>query len=231
VNANLKVKTARYLLILIASSVIFFATKYAIANLRYLRVDSYLMRWQERQVAEQVELDDALLSVDAMLALHGHFPHYLNVAAKVYEWQAFTQLNDKERYQSSLLQAFAYYQQSAELRSHWPLTWAFMANIKAKLNQFDDDFYFYIQQAIKYGPYAQEVNLQVAKLQLQYWGKLDRLPIKLGLEQIKRALLNTKSRYALLSFAREFNRQGIVCTVATLNNIEAIMRNRLCKVK
>jgi len=226
VKSKLRLQVIRYLILLTAAAVIFFATKYAFANISYLKVDSYLNRWQKNQVAEQIELEDALRSVDSMLALHGHFPHYLNVAAKVYEWQAFTQGNVK---QISLLQALDYYQQSTELRSHWPLTWAFMANIKANLNQFDDDFYHYIDQAIKYGPYTHEVNLQIAKLQLQHWGELDRLPTKVGLEQMKRALLNNKSRYALLTFSRDVNRQAIVCTVAKVNEIKAITRNRICK--
>jgi len=226
VKIKLKLKIVRSLLLLTAVTVIFFASKYAIANISYLRVDSYLVRWQEKKVAEQPELEDALISVESMLALHGHFPHYLNVAAKVYEWQAFMDLKTKD---NSLLQALDYYQQSAELRSHWPLTWVFMANIKAKLNQFDDDFYFYLDNAIKYGPYTHEVNLQVAKLQLQYWGELERLPIKVGLEHIKRALLNYKSSYTLLNFSRDINRQGVVCTVAKLNEIKAMTRNEICK--
>jgi len=229
VKTKLKLSIVRSLLLLTAIAVIFFATKYSIANLSYLRADSYLNRWHENKVAELTELEDALISVDSMLALHGHFPHYLNVAAKVYEWQAFAVIDDKKQYQVSLLQALKYYQQSAELRSHWPLTWVFMANIKAKLNQFDDDFYFYLDNAIKYGPYAHEVNLQIAKLQLQFWGELERLPTKVGLEHIKRALLNNRSRYLLLNFSRDINRQGIVCTVAKLNEIKAISRNRVCK--
>lgn len=225
----MKLNLVRYLLIFTAIAVIFFATKYAFANLSYLKVDSYLMRWQKNKVVKQDELNDALISVDNMLALHGHFPHYLNVAAKVYEWQAFTVSEDETLYQSSLLQALAYYKKSTQLRPHWPLTWVFMANLKANLKQFDDDFYYYIAQAIKYGPYTYQVNLQIAKLQLLYWGKLDRLPTKVGLEHIKRALLNNHARFSLLHYAHSINRQGIVCTVARLNKIEPIFKHRLCR--
>lgn len=226
---SVKVKLFRILLVVTALAIIFFATKYAFANLSYLKVDSYLTRWQETKVVDELEMQDALTSVDSMLSLHGHFPHYLNVAAKVYEWQAYTHINDQTSYELYLSTAFEYYLKSSQLRSHWPLTWAFMANIKSNLNQLDDDFYYYIDQSIKYGPYTHEVNLQIAKLQLLYWGQLDKLPIKVGLEQIKRALLNNRSIYPLLDFAASINRETIVCTVARLNKIEPALHHRVCK--
>ena len=237
----MKLKLFRLLLITTACVVIFFATKYAFANLSYLKVDSYLTRWQDSNVVEETELIDALDSVDTMLYLHGHFPHYLNVAAKVYQWKAFKISSENtnenfnkesfafQEYQDSLYQALHYYEQSTKLRFQWPMTWAFMANVKANLNQFDDQFYYYIEQAIKFGPYTNEVNLQIAKLQLRYWGELKELPVKVGLEHIKRALLNNKSRNVLLKYAVSVNREGIVCTVARLNDVEAATKHQICK--
>ncbi len=219
----------RYLLILTAFIIIFFATKYALANLSYLKVDSYLQRWQKNKSIEQVALDDALTSVDRMLALHGHFPHYLNVAGKVYEWQAFKHLGDQPLYQRSLSQALDYYQQSTQLRAHWPLTWIFMANIKANLKQFDDDFYYYVNQGMKYGPYTYQVNLQVAKFQLQYGEQLHQLSRSVGSEQIKRALLNKSSRYNLLYYADALHRVEPVCAVAKRHKIESILKHKLCQ--
>jgi hypothetical protein len=226
---NLKLKIFKYLLIFTALTAIFFAAKYTVANISYLKVDSYLLRWDKTNNVKQVELNDALNATNTMLFLHGHFPHYLNVAAKVYEWQAYAFRDNKILYESSLLQSLNYYNKSAELRQHWPLTWVFMANIKANLNQFDEDFYIYISQAIKYGPYTHEVNLQIAKFQLLYWGRLDKLPIKMGLEQIKRALLNNNSADTLLDYANAVERNAIVCTVARLNKIEYVVNHRSCK--
>lgn len=225
----MKLTLFRYFLIFTSLLVIFFAAKYAIANLSYLKVDSYLERWQVNKEVKQAELDDALESTNSMLSLHGHFPHYLNVAAKVYEWQAYAFSSDRSIHQSSLQQALSYYQKSTQLREHWPLTWVFMANVKANLKEFDDDFYFYLEQGIKYGPFAYEVNLQVAKLQLLYWGNLPELPTKVGLEQIKRALLNNRSRVALLNYARDIDRLSLVCTVAKLDKIERVLQHHLCR--
>lgn len=90
----MKITLFRYFLIFTSLVVVFFAAKYAIANLSYLKVDSYLERWQVNKEVKQAELDDALESTNTMLSLHGHFPHYLNVAAKVYEWQAYAQSSD-----------------------------------------------------------------------------------------------------------------------------------------
>jgi hypothetical protein len=216
-------------LVFISFTIIFFATKYAFANLSYLKVDSYLTRWKMSNEVKQIELDDALASVDTMLMLHGHFPHYLNIAAKTYEWQAYLYSENEKIYRQSHLQALKYYQRSAALRMHWPITWVFMASVKSKLNQLDKDFYFYLEQAIQYGPYAHEVNLEVSKLQLLHWGNLPGLATKSGLEQIKRALVNNQSRLALLNYARDIKRIELVCTVAKLNKIKAASQYHLCR--
>ena len=83
-----------------------------------------------------------------------------------------------------------------------------------KLDELDDDFYFYIDQAIKYGSYAYEVNLELSKLQLLYWGGLPKLSTKVGLEQIKRTLLN---------YARTIERPSLV-----LSDLSPINENQ-CK--
>lgn len=224
----MKRKLLRTLLTISALALIFFAVKYSLANLSYLKVDAYLTRWQKTTQVEQAELVDAQRAVQEMLSRHGHFPHYLNVAAKVDEWQAYAARNETER-QRALQGALRLYQTSTQLREQWPLTWVFMANIKAQLGEFDADFYRYIAQSIHYGPYTHQVNLQVAKLQLQYWLQLPGFPVKQGIEQIRRALINRASRNALLSFAREQQQQNIVCGVARVNDITEVLRHPVCR--
>lgn len=225
----MKLHLARALLITTALVVGFLAVKYALANLNYYRVDRLLGHWQTTQQVDEIELNEALTESRRMLALHGHFPHYLNMTAKVHEWEAFMVGPYSPRYQSALSGALALYKKSSQLRAHWPLTWLFMANIKAQLGQFDDDFYFYISQAINYGPFVYQVNLQVAQWQLHYWGKLPKLSGKVAVEQIKRALLNTKSRNTLLAYAAELNKEAVVCVVAKKYEIEAVLKHKVCR--
>jgi hypothetical protein len=224
-----KVLMVRYLLISLAVVVGFFAVKYALANLHYLKVDAYLTRWQQSKDLTREELNDALMASNSMLNLHGHHPHYLNVAAKVYEWQAFKYQQDLTVYQSSLQQALRLYQQATISREQWPLTWASMANVKSKMGLLDKDFYVYLDKAITYGPYMQEVNLQVAKLFLTHWGRMQQGTTKIGLEQIRRALLNNKARYDLLKYATSIEKQNIVCTVGRLNKIDWVAKQWACK--
>ena len=225
----MKLKVFKAILLITAFSVIFFVAKYAFANLSYLKVDSYLTRWQKSKVLTQDELSDALISVDAMLSLHGHFPHYLNTAAKVFEWQAYLNIDDPISYKKSLMQSMSYYHSSVELRTHWPLTWIFMANIKSNLNEFDDDFYFYVDQAIKYGPYTYQVNLQIGKYQLQYWGLLNQLSLKTGIEHIKRALRHNKARCEIVIFSQSVGKLNVVCMIAKADDNQVALNNYLCR--
>lgn len=225
----MNINIPRYLLLSVAVVVAFFAVKYSLANLAYLKVDRYLVRWQETQLPTSEELDDAFSASKTMLMLHGHHPHYLNMAAKLYEWSAFKFQDNSEMVDDSLKKALSLYQRSTEKRSHWPLTWAYMADVKAKMGQLDDDFYLYVDNAIKFGPYTKEVNLQIAKLFLTFWGQKSELPMKLGLEQIKRSLQNPASAKTLLDYAQSTNKQAIVCTVAKLNKLGFAMNSRVCQ--
>ena len=104
-----------------------------------------------------------------------------------------------------------------------------MAKIKSDLHELDDDFYFYIDQSIKYGPYTRQVNLQVAKLQLQYWGQLKQLPLKTGIEQIKRALRHHKARYEIIKFGQSVGKLNIVCMIAKADKNKAALNTYLCR--
>ncbi|MCP5078495.1 MAG: hypothetical protein GY951_10640 [Psychromonas sp.] len=227
----MKLSLLRMIIIGVALYVAFFAVKYALANISYLKVDAYLERWHKNEQLTDEELADALKAANTMLALHGHFPHYLNVAAKVHEWKAYKHNQEPDVYNQSLADALALYQESVEVRLHWPLTWSSMANIKANLNQFDDDFYHYYQQAIKFGPYMSEVNVELSKIKLRNWNQMQGESTKLALEQIKRALLNNKARWKLLKYSKSINKHHVVCTVGRLNKIKQVSNNRVCKQK
>lgn len=223
------ISIARFILITISLIVAFFAVKYALANLAYLKVDAYLVRWQESKQLSNEELEDALSASKTMLSLHGHHPHYLNMAAKVYEWKAYKNKNNKTVATESLMHALSLYKSSIELRSHWPLTWVYMADVKIKMGKLDSEFYHYVNRAIRYGPYTKEVNLQISKFFLLFWGKKIELPLTLGMEQIKRALQNNNARYELLKYAKSIGKERVACTIAKLNHINDVANNRVCK--
>lgn len=223
------VSFARVLLISIALMIAFFSVKYTFANLAYLKVDSYLNRWSISKEPTQLALDDALASSKTMLTLHGHHPHYLNMAAKVYEWQAYKNSQDAVVVKQSLQRALTLYSKSTVLRKHWPLTWSYMSVVKAKLGMFDDEFYRYIDNAIKYGPYTKEVNLQVSKFFLVYWGQLPGLSMAVGLEQINRTLSNASVRFNLLNYSKSIGKARVVCAVGNLKKIGAVSQSYICR--
>ncbi|MDA7746954.1 VpsP family polysaccharide biosynthesis protein [Psychromonas sp.] len=225
----MKISIFRGVLIVIAIIVGFLAIKYSLANLNYLKVDAYLYRWEKSEQLTQEELSNAFIASDAMLALHGHHPHYLNMTAKLYEWQAFLNKDDRDSVDRSYQKALILYKQSSELRGHWPLTWGYMANIQSQLGLLDQDFYRYLDNAIVYGPYMKEVNLLVAKLFLKHWGNLPGFSAKTGLEQVKRTLHTYQGRDALLTYAHSIGKDKIVCTVGRLNKIESVIHHKFCQ--
>lgn len=225
----MKISIIRYFLIFTAIIIGTLSLKYAAANLSYFKVDGYLTHWEETKLPTQEELDLAFEASDSMLKLHGHHPHYLDMAAKVYEWQSFKDQSDSVKSLKSLEKALLLYKKSSQLREHWPLTWAYMANVKSNMGILDDEFYTYINKAMLYGPYMPEVNLQISKIFLSHWGKLPGLPTKVGLEQVKRASYFHSTRYNLLFYARSIAKEHIVCTVGRLNNLKVIIDHWVCR--
>lgn len=225
----MKVALARFILISFALIVGFLAVKYGLANLSYLKVNTYLERWQKENVLTQDELDDAFKSSDMMLKLHGHHPHYLNMTAKLYEWKAFKFEDDDAIVRDSLEKALALYKKSSELRSHWPLTWIYMANIKSRFGEYDDDFYQYLANAINYGPYMDMINLQVAQLFLLHADEMPDFPNEVAFEQINRALSGVNVRAQLLDFADFIGQVEFVCTIGHVNNNEWVAEQSLCQ--
>ncbi|TEW56147.1 hypothetical protein E2R68_03370 [Psychromonas sp. RZ22] len=225
----MKIAAFKIALLALTIAVGILVAKYSLANLNYLKVETYLTRWEHSNQLSREELNSALLASETMLNLHGHHPHYLNMAAKVYEWQAFKYFDNLSVSHSSLKKALQLYKKSTKLRPHWPLTWAYMANIKSQLGILDDDFYLYIDKAIVHGPYMQEVNLELSKLFLKHWGSSQNISAQIGVEQIKRALYFDAGRNELIKYARVIGKDQIVCIVDNLNREKDVAFQPLCK--
>lgn len=139
------------------------AVRFGAASLDYYYVRNVIEKWQvsgaEQQQSDYVSAKDA---INAAERLHFSHPLYADLSGQITEWgvvAGFETPND-------LSDAKTDYLRAVSLRPAWPVTWASLAMIKWRLNEFDDEMLGYIHQADKLGPQTPEVHGFFAELGL-----------------------------------------------------------------
>lgn len=149
-----------------------------LAHLQVLRVENQLDYWYKRgAVPSAASLVSAFDAIEQANRLHPDNPYQLTLQARLLEWRGY---NNGDVIPQDYRAALALHQRAAALRPLWPDTWAEMAQLKVRLNEFDSVLDGYLNRAHELGPYTPAVHVAIAQ------ANLPRLP-SLAAEQ--RALL------------------------------------------
>ena len=144
-------------------------------------------------------------------------PDLLFLMGNVYEWNAFHPENQYKNNQQRKL-ALEYYRKAVELRPQWPYTWSGIALLKFRMNEFDQEFYLALRNAMELGPWEPRVQSIIAEVGLNVWDKLkhtERLPIveniRRGVVMQPQVMLDILNKYGQLRMVcHEKNKQSIV---------------------
>ena len=144
-------------------------------------------------------------------------PDLLFLMGNVYEWNAFHPENQYKNNQQRQL-ALEYYRKAVELRPQWPYTWSGIALLKFRMNEFDQEFYLALRNAMELGPWEPRVQSIIAEVGLNVWDKLkhtERLPIveniRRGVVMQPQVMLDILNKYGQLRMVcHEKNKQSIV---------------------
>ncbi|MDO6712193.1 VpsP family polysaccharide biosynthesis protein [Aliiglaciecola sp. 2_MG-2023] len=186
--------------------------RYGSANLSYYRVSNILDEWQssgDKQSLEQYQL--AKVIMQEVLIKHQGNPLYTSTMAEVYEWGAIAGYEDTK---TGLEQANEYYKASLKLRPSWPVTWASLAMIKWRKQEFDDELLYYLKQAHHYGPLKTEVHVIYAQLGLALYQFNHPILINFKDEfyrHLALGLRNPKSRTLVIDAIKQNGLQKQVC--------------------
>lgn len=140
------------------------AFTYGSASLSFYRVKNILADWQtqgNQQSEEQYLL--AKNAIENALSNHGSNPLYIDIMAQIYEWGAIAEYEERS---VALAQAKHYYLQATKVRPSWPVTWASLAMIKWRFQEFDEELLNYLERADRFGPYKPEVHILFSELGL-----------------------------------------------------------------
>ncbi|WOX04850.1 VpsP family polysaccharide biosynthesis protein [Microbulbifer pacificus] len=180
-----------------------------LAHLQVIRVENQLEYWYKRgEVPSSAAMVSALNAIEQANRLHPDNPYQLTLQARLLEWRAY---NDGNVIPQDYRAALALHQRAAALRPLWPDTWGEMAQIKARLNEFDSVLEGYLKRANQLGPYTPAVHVAVAQTYLPRLPLLGGDQLALLEAQLLRGVYDHRSRNQIIGLVELYGQQGPVC--------------------
>jgi hypothetical protein len=140
----------------------FNAFRFAAASLDYYTVRNILANWKNDNQVTQEQFIRARETIDNAMFWHSSHPLYRDLSGEVQEWGVL----QAHLSQESLLAVKDDYIQATKMRPSWPVTWASLAIVKWRLQEFDEEMLTYLNAADKLGDRTPEVHVLFSQLGL-----------------------------------------------------------------
>ena len=182
----------------------------------YYRVKNNLDTWQQSpSLANETSARIMLEEIDSAIEKFPDNALYYQLRAQTIEWLVYAQPTERKSEKLDLLNvAYEDYQKSLELRPAWAGSWVGLATIKWKLDELDESFYSYLQQAEKFGPQDSLTHIFYAEFGLNMFSirSIHFVRVKSQLKKhIHLGLLNPLSRNAVLKSISNHDAKQVVC--------------------
>lgn len=207
----LPMKVAKSLIALCAIGLIFYASRYLLANLYANQVEYSLGSWQLSAPTQLSQVDAIIHSAEQANQLHPDHPHYLTLAAKAWQWRYLVSGASDS---SALHQGLALYRQALTLRPNWANNHADVVRAKLWLGELDSEFNQAFMLADKYGAMTPAVHQVLAEAGLLSWPMLDKTQRQITTAHVALGLLHRKSRTAVIDFLTRHQRLAYGCALA-----------------
>jgi tetratricopeptide (TPR) repeat protein len=189
-----------------------FAFKFGSASLSFYHVKNILFEWQtEGDKQSETQYLVAKSAIQHALSNHPSNPLYVDIMGQIYEWGTIAEYENE---QFGLEQAKLYYLKATQMRPSWPVTWASLAMIKWRSQEFDEKLLFYLEQANRFGPLKPEVHVIYSELGLALYSNNHPLLLKIRKEVHKHLALglkNINSRQIVIDAITQNELQKQVC--------------------
>ncbi|WP_293268640.1 hypothetical protein [Neptunomonas sp.] len=159
------------LVILASIPSIYFAFRWALADISAYPVRYSIERWEsQRNPVSLAKIEKAEADIDVALSWNDNNAEYYELKARILFYRAVQ--TESDDYLQYIRQALALHNTALLLRPNWPYSWANKSLMKAYLGEIDDDFSEAIEQAAKTGPWELSANLAVLEAGLLGWDQL-----------------------------------------------------------
>lgn len=181
-------KTIIGLVIVFLFIIIIFLARLGLADIYGFQAHRYILMWQENKNAKVEDIPTAMKWITKARHLDKSNPRFMTYQARVFEWRARKNRNRNEA-QHDLEQSAQLYRDALKVRPTWPYSWTGLANMKAKLGQFDDEFSKSIERATTLGPWEALIQIQIVDIGFRNWEDIEIIEQGLILETYDRSLL------------------------------------------
>nr|WP_136250272.1 VpsP family polysaccharide biosynthesis protein [Ningiella ruwaisensis] len=187
------------------------AFKFGMASLDYYVVRNEISRWQQTgSVQTEEDFLRAKRAIEAAQAKHHSHPLYADLAGQIEEWGVVAGYSDE----SQLKAAKSHYLRATELRPAWPVTWASLALIKWRMQEFDDELLGFLNNADRFGKQTPEVHILFLELGLALYNANHPFYIQIReqvQERLIKAMENTQSRTRAREIIKNAQAHETVC--------------------
>lgn len=187
------------------------AFRFGGASLDYYTVKNSINLWLNKgSVQSQESYENAKASIDTANMLHHSHPLYIELDAQIKEWGVMSGFEPN----MSIEQAKKSYLAATKVRPLWPVSWANLAMLKWREQQFDKELLSYLYNADTLGPQKAEVHLLFAQLGLSLYKANHPFytQIKLSVhDHVKKGIRSNATRPQLIAFIQQGDHFKTVC--------------------
>lgn len=187
------------------------ALRFGAASVEYYSVKNVIEAWQlNAKIQTKDEFEQTKMAIYLANTLHSSNPLYMDSEGLMEEWGGVSGFQEQE----SLFQAKAYYLESTKVRPLWPITWANLAMIKWRLQEFDDEMFAYLKKADALGPQSFEVHILFSRLGISLYEANHPMYTKIKDSvhtRLRLGLRNVYSKEPILSFMKTTDSFATVC--------------------
>lgn len=196
----------------IALVCLFFAMRFISASFDFYKVQNIVTSWQEQgNTQTPEEYQSAKTAIEAAVDSQPSHPLYQDLLAQIDEWGAIAGYVPTE---PALDAAKQHYLRATQLRPLWPVTWASLAMVKWRLQEFDDEMLLYLQRASELGPQKPEVHLLYVRLGMALYASNHPMLVTIRKEFYHRIALGlgaSQSRKKVLGLIKQYKAGKRVC--------------------
>ncbi|WP_420935748.1 VpsP family polysaccharide biosynthesis protein [Alteromonas sp. A081] len=203
----------RLVIALLALWGIVWSAQLFVAGNAYYSVKNTLEIWQnDPNKASLQKAEEALVKIDNALSYFPDNALYHQIKGQIFEWLAFVDRNAQSGYFTN---ANVSYRNSIHLRPNWSGSWIGLATVKWKKQQLDEQFYEYLNMAIKVGPQDAITHVFIIEYGFAMLSARDVQFVKIrqNLKQhLPLGLINPLSRKQVISAIEKYNAKPTACT-------------------
>ena len=185
-----------------------------VANAWYFNAEFSLNDWaKQKTIKDKTEYQHALTAIKKAQSLDPTHPLYVHMVGRISHWGVDMGFEDEAK----LAEINEWYLSATQLRPLWPDPWVDLLLLNNYLQGYNDQTKAYVKEALATGPYIGYVTVGTIKVWLLNWSVLSGKERELLFKQFDVATKQNKVLSQVLEFAKEINREKLLCSQLKFN--------------